>query len=69
MRKLIRSKRTKAFLKPDGGWTTNISLAMHVPSLLLHDVLRTRLKLDELELYYSFAADCATQWDFALPVA
>jgi hypothetical protein len=66
MRALIRSRRTKAFLKPNGRWTRHIQEAMHLPGIVAIIEVTKRLHLVQVEMYYSFAKDYETQWDFTL---
>jgi hypothetical protein len=69
MHRLIRSKQTKAFLKPDFTWTLDICKAMHLAELLVPEALRERCRSFDIEMYYSFDDDRETKWDFALPLA
>ena len=66
LRKLIRSKATKSFLTPDGGWTNDIANAAafrdHSDALAVKQLLH----LAEVELYYSFHHVQQSQWDFTM---
>lgn len=66
MRKLVRSKRTKAFLTEDGRWTQDIHKAVIVSRPAQLEVLRKTFISEEVEFYYSFNEEADSQWDFAL---
>jgi hypothetical protein len=66
MRKLIRSRRTKAFLTKTVGWTTDITKALTVAEVADIEFLREKFAVNELEIYYNF--DESLQWDFAVPL-
>ena len=66
MRKLIRSKTTRAFLTREGNWTNNFQKAWHFPDVSAALALNGQVSASEVELYYSFNPDRASRWDFAL---
>ncbi len=68
MHKLLRRKRTKAFLAPDGSWTRDIRKALHLPGAVDAEAAIERFKPEELEVYYSFDYYGESRWDFALPL-
>ncbi len=68
MRKLIRSKVTKAFLLTDGTWTSQIAISADFGDYLAILNARTRFNLNDAELYYSFHRLHKSQWDFVTPL-
>lgn len=68
MRKLLRCKRTKAFLAKDGGWTHDIQNALTLSHPTPPEGLRDRWPAEEFEIYYSFEDSRESQFDFTLSV-
>jgi hypothetical protein len=66
MHRLLRSKRTKAFLTAHGEWTDKIHNANHFPNHSLARVAVQKLQLRDMELYYSFNERATSQYDFAI---
>ena len=68
MRRLIRSRRTQAFLTRQGAWTCELAKAAAFDnSATLLEAVR-RFELHDVETYYSFHEHQPSQWDFAIPV-
>lgn len=68
MRKLLRCKRTGAFLSNDGTWTHDIHKALTLSLPAPPEGLRNREQGEEFEIYYSFDDFCVSQYDFSLSV-
>ena len=66
MRKLLRCKRTKAFLAEDGDWTHDIQKALALSEPILPKGLRDCLPAEEFEIYCSFERSRASQFDFTV---
>ena len=68
LRKLVRSKLTNHFLTSDYGWTSHIRLALDIPDVAERLALCLRLKLQDVEAYYSFDLHRRSKFDFTLPI-
>ncbi len=66
MRRLIRSKATRAYLTMDGAWTQNIADAALFADYAAAAAAKRRFELGEVELYYSFYELRESEWDFGL---
>lgn len=69
MKKLIRSKATRAFLNSDGGWTGDVLSARQFREIAEVQRVKDQLRLQNVEIYYSFCEEGASQWDFTLPLS
>ena len=68
MKKLIRSKGTRVFLARDGQWTKNLEEALDCSNVQEAIAIKSKLKLEDVELYYSFHEEEAPQYDFFRPL-
>jgi hypothetical protein len=68
LRKLIRSKLTRAFLKSNGGWTKDIRRAAAFRTLHAAASARSKFDLQGIEFYYSFGGHRESRYDFAFPI-
>jgi hypothetical protein len=68
MRKLIRSKATKAFLTADGHWTRQLRRAGEFPDLLQSLAAIAHFDLRNVELYYLFNGRTTSEYDFTIPL-
>jgi hypothetical protein len=68
MHRRIRSKAMKAFLTPAGKWTGQIEKAADFPDVSQADAAVVQFQLQDVELYYMFGDDAASQYDFAVPL-
>ena len=68
MRKLLRCKRTKAFLTRGNRWTLDIRKALNLSDHEVPEGIRDYFRPNELEIYYSFDDSRESQWDFTLSV-
>ncbi len=68
LRKLVRSKRTKAFLTPSGAWTNEIQDAAYFSDPLLARAAAEKFQLRDVELYYLFTDHVNSRYDFTLPL-
>ncbi len=66
MRRLIRAKATRAFLTEDGTWTHNLAKAATFDDSALAIAAKSRFRLEDVELYYSFDDHQRSPWDFVL---
>ena len=66
MRKLLRCKKTKAFLANDGTWTKDIENARSLVGDAAPEEARAQFPSREVELYYSFEQERESAFDFAL---
>ena len=67
MRKLIRSKKKRAFLTREGSWTRDPLRAREV------DVteavrMKEQFGLQDVEIYYHFDGDESSEYDFGVPM-
>ncbi len=67
LRKLIRSKGTKAFLTADGGWSKDMAGAAVFEDHSAAVTAKRQFQLDgKVELYYSFEYPRMSEWDFTM---
>ncbi len=66
MRKLIRSKATKAFLTKRGQWTNQIQKAAEFPDQAQAHAAVLKFHLLDVESYYSFSKSGLSRYDFAV---
>ncbi len=65
MRKLIRSRATKAFLTLDGSWTDDLQNACDFTGQDLRSV-QAGHPLQQIEVYYHFGPNGPSQYDFTI---
>jgi hypothetical protein len=68
MRKLLRCKRTKAFLARNGSWTRDMRRARILSERGVPDGIRACFRPGELEIYYSFGDSRESRYDFTVAV-
>ncbi len=68
MRKLIRSKATKAFLTKDGLWTDSVQDAQAFMYAIEAVARKDELGLTNVELYFLNAEHKTSDHDFVLPL-
>ena len=66
MRKLIRSRTTRAFLSDSGKWTRDLTKAHRFKNNSEAREAKAQFHLTDVELYYSFEEAEITEFDFAL---
>jgi hypothetical protein len=65
IRKLVRSRATRAFLKAEGDWTTDPGSATVFPSTEAAREVVRKHSITDAELYYQFG-EKPSQYDFGL---
>jgi hypothetical protein len=68
MKKLIRNRKTRAFLTPSGEWSRNITQARNFLSPVDARIVCQGLKLHNCELYYSFSERTVSEYDFGFEI-
>jgi hypothetical protein len=68
MKKLIRNRKTRAFLTCSGHWTSDIIKARCFQASEDAWVICQDLKLHNCELYYSFSKRTVSEYDFVVAI-